>query len=455
MARKKPRISQEGKQEYGTARTVEKEPLPSSARTVFTETDTEGSEAAVQMQMSGAPREPMRHATPAGEKHRFIKNDQYFTISIYAFIVVLCCALGIKSIVAFDQTKQFFTGLFRALGPFLIALLIAYILNPFVTKVNGLLRKAWKNRHEKLCLGLSMLIVYLIGLGMIITILVYVLPELVRNIADLIRGIPDTYDGLKEWLTSLQTQFPMVDFSAIINMLNDTQNDLTTGLKDIAGSIIPVLYTASVSVVQWFTNFLIALIVSVYMLYGKASLKRLIRIIAYSFIPESSIPMVKEIATECNHIFSQYLVSKMIDSFIIGVLCAILMTIFRLPYILLISVIVGVTNMIPYFGPFIGAVPGIVIIFCVSPVKSVVFALMILGLQQFDGLILGPKLLGDSTGMKPLWIIFAITIGGKFFGVIGMFLGVPVVAALSYLAGLYMDHRLRQKNMRLDDFSDE
>ena len=141
----------------------------------------------------------------------------------------------------------------------------------------------------------------------------------------------------------------------------------------------------------------------------------------------------------------------MIDSFIIGILCAILMTILRLPYVLLISVIVGVTNMIPYFGPFIGAVPGIVVILCISPIKALIFGIMILCLQQFDGLILGPKLLGNSTGMKPIWIIFAITIGGKFFGVAGMFLGVPVVATLSYLAEQYIRRRLKAKNLSMDE----
>ena len=123
------------------------------------------------------------------------------------------------------------------------------------------------------------------------------------------------------------------------------------------------------------------------------------------------------------------------------------MTILQLPYTLLISVIVGVTNMIPYFGPFIGAFPGILIMLFVRPIKALIFAVMILCLQQFDGLILGPKILGDSTGMKPLWIIFAITIGGSMFGLVGMFLGVPVVAIISYLLDLYLQYRLEKRNI--------
>ena len=123
------------------------------------------------------------------------------------------------------------------------------------------------------------------------------------------------------------------------------------------------------------------------------------------------------------------------------------MCILKLPYALVISVFVGITNMIPYFGPFIGAVPGILILLFIKPVKALVFAIMVLCLQQFDGLILGPKILGESTGMKPLWIIFAITVGGSMFGVIGMFLGVPVVAIINYLFDLYLQYRLKKKNI--------
>ena len=167
-------------------------------------------------------------------------------------------------------------------------------------------------------------------------------------------------------------------------------------------------------------------------------------------IPEKYIPTVREIVYDCNHIFSKFVVSKMIDSLIIGFLCAILMTILRLPYVFLVSVFVGVTNMIPYFGPFIGAIPGIIIMLAVSPVKALIFAIMILCLQQFDGLWLGPKLMGNSTGMRSIWIIFAITIGGKFFGVIGMFLGVPVVAIIAYLGERYMRYRLKMKEIDMD-----
>ncbi len=385
------------------------------------------------------------------QRHRFLKNDRYFTLCVYVFLLVLLSAVAIKAIFSFGQTRAFFAGLFRALAPFLIALLIAYILTPFVRRVNWLLHRCFKKLKEKPGMVLSLLIVYLIAIGLVITLLIYILPEVVNNLADIIRKIPDAYRDLLGLIETLQERFPNVDFSSITDMLKSTQSDVVASLQDVTGRIIPVLYTASVSIVTWLANFVIAVVVSVYMLYGKRPLLRMFKIILYALVPRKRVPLVKEILIDCNHIFSQFVVSKMVDSLIIGILCALLMTILRLPYVFLISVFVGITNMIPYFGPFIGAIPGIVIMLAVSPIKALIFLIMILCLQQFDGLFLGPKLMGNSTGMKPLWIIFAITIGGKFFGVLGMFLGVPVVAIIAYLAERFMSWRLRLKHIEISE----
>ena len=388
---------------------------------------------------------------PQDEPQKFLKNNKYFTICIYAFVLVVASTVVIRAIILPDQTQNFFAGLIRAVGPFLIALLIAYILMPFVRAVNHLLHRCFKNLPPKPRMVLSILIVYIIAFGLILTLLVYVLPEVVQNLGDIINRIPQGFAQVSSILEGLEERYPDFDFSSITSMLNDTQSDLMSGLSSVAGQLIPVLYTASVSIVTWLGNFLIAVIVSIYMLYGKKQLLHMFRIVVYAFVPKNHIPLVREIIYDCNAIFSNFVVSKMIDSVIIGILCAILMAILRLPYIFLISVIVGITNMIPYFGPFIGAVPGTIILLVVSPMKAVIFMIMILCLQQFDGLVLGPKLMGNSTGMKPIWIIFAITIGGRFFGVPGMFLGVPAFAILGYLAERYMRHRLRKRNVSMED----
>ena len=182
------------------------------------------------------------------------------------------------------------------------------------------------------------------------------------------------------------------------------------------------------------------------MLYDKKTLGTALHRFLYALLSEKTANHIIDTAKDCHRIFSGFISGKTLDSIIIGILCFIFMTILRLPYALLISVIVGVTNMIPYFGPFIGAVPGAFIILLIDPIQMLIYLLLILVLQQFDGLYLGPKILGDSTGLRPIWIIFAITIGGAVGGFIGMFLGVPCVAVIAFLTGRWVENRLQQKS---------
>ena len=220
-------------------------------------------------------------------------------------------------------------------------------------------------------------------------------------------------------------------------------------LMNYSSDIVPYVYRLSSSVVSMVYNILIGLVVSIYFVIDARGLMTKTKEIIYAVMPKGKEKRTWNVILQCNHIFNGFLFGKMIDSLIIGLLCFIIMLILHLPYALLISVIVGITNMIPYFGPFIGAVPGVVIFFFISPKLSLIFAIMILALQQFDGLYLGPKILGDLTGIKPLWVIFGVTVGGALFGVMGMFLGVPTVAVLSYLSSLIIEKKLKKKGITI------
>lgn len=389
--------------------------------------------------------------TPPGESQRFIKNNRYFTICIYGLIMLIASAVIFKAILDIEKTKAWLGQIAGVLSPFIFGALLAYILNPMVhVFYHGmeLLAKKFKFRLNKTVHKiLAILITYVIVLGFAVLILVYILPEVMNNIVDFVNFIPGAYNSLLKLIAELQEKFPDLDIEAITKPITDAVPDLITTLRNFAANMVPAIYSVSMWIANWIVNLLITIIVSIYMLYDKKRLMRSCWKIIYAFLPQKHIPACHEILSECNRLFSSFVIGKFIDSAIIGVLCFILMTILRLPYTLFISVIVGVTNMIPYFGPFIGAVPGILILLFVQPVKALIFAIMVLCLQQFDGLILGPKILGESTGMKPLWIIFAITVGGSMFGVIGMFLGVPVVAILNYLLDLYLQFRLDKKNI--------
>jgi predicted PurR-regulated permease PerM len=387
----------------------------------------------------------------ADKSQRFLKNSQYFTICIYTLIVVLLSAIIFKCIMDFDRTKEWFGQVLTMLSPFIFGALLAYMLNPMVHLIYQLIDKLNRRIHLQLRHSvhtiLSILLTYVVVLGLIILTIFYVVPEIIKNVIDVANYIPTAYKSLLDLLSRLQERFPTLDVAAITKPLTDVVPDLISSLQNFATNLVPALYTISMSIANWIVNLLITLIVSVYMLYDKRKIMRVCWKSIYALVPRKFLPAWHEILAECNRIFSSFVVSKFIDSMIIGVLCFLLMLILRLPYAFLISIVVGITNMIPYFGPFIGAVPGILVILFISPVQALIFAIMILCLQQFDGLILGPKILGSSTGMTPLWIIFAITVGGSLAGIIGMFLGVPVVAFLNYLGDRYLSHLLRKKHI--------
>lgn len=402
-------------------------------------------------QHQSVPTAPLPDDIPAGQSQRFIKNNRYFTICIYSLIMVVLSAIIFKAIIDFDKTKLWFGQIFSILSPFIFGALVAYVLNPMVHMFYRLFDRLAKKFNIPLKHSvhtvLSILVTYLIVIGCVVWMLVYLFPEIARNIIDFVNIIPTGYATIMDFMETLQERFPALELDTLWKPVSEALPNIVSQLQNLATNMLPTIYSLSMSIANWIINILITLIVSVYMLYDKRRLMHAAWRIIYAFLPQKRIPACQEILSECNRLFSSFVVGKFIDSSIIGLLCFILMTLLRLPYTLLISIIVGVTNMIPYFGPFIGAIPGIVIILFVNPVKGVIFGIMILCLQQFDGLILGPKILGDSTGMKPLWIIFAITVGGSIAGVIGMFLGVPVVAIIRYLLDRYLSYRLAKKNI--------
>lgn len=382
--------------------------------------------------------------------NKFESNKKYFTICIYALFVILIGALIVKIVMDWDKAKALFNNFVVILSPFLIGAFMAYLLNPLVKRLDGLLKKLFKEKTPRVRKFLSILISYIIVIGIIIIALFRILPQIVTSLTDLIALIPSTYTRLLTFMENFEESYPDFDFRFINQILESLGPDLLNYLKNLVTNVIPVIYTTSVSVIKWIINILIAVIVSAYMLSDQGTLKLNFKRLLYAYIPKGRVDGFLETLKHCNSIFGGFIIGKTIDSMIIGILCFLLMTLLRLPYALLISVIVGVTNMIPYFGPFIGAVPGLFILLLIDPIKALVFGVLILALQQFDGLILGPKILGDSTGLKPLWIIFAITIGGYIWGPLGMFFGVPVVAVIAYLSKRAIDHRLKDKDLHIN-----
>ena len=385
-------------------------------------------------------------------KNQFQSNQRYFTICIYTVFVIIAACIIFRVIFHWNATIQIFKDLLSNMSSFVVGILIAFMISPLASYIHDkFLVDICHLQNKKLCKFLSILITYIIVLGFIAVCLVYIIPQLISSISDLSANIPLMYITFSRWLRDFAYENDFINNNLInqfIDKLSPKMMELSTAL---ASKLIPWLYSASIAIIKWFIMIIIAIVVSIYFLSDKKIIFHNIKKLLFAFLPQHIAESTIEIATNCNKIFTGYIIAKAIDSLIIGVLCFFIMNILNLPYSVLISVIVGITNMIPYFGPYIGAVPGIIILTVTGFKYGIIFAVMILALQQFDGLILGPRLLGDSTGLRPIIILFAITFGGAYAGVAGMFLGVPIVAVLQYLFSLVINRKLHEKNIVIED----
>ena len=386
------------------------------------------------------------------QRMQFVTNKNYLTISIYALFVIVTGAFIIYLFVNMQQTKTVISNFLKTISPFLAALFIAFLLNPMVKKLHNFLLNVVKIKSRALRVFISIFISYLLVVGVLIVTILYVTPQLIQSISDLVSKQSETLMNVKveNFFSDIYEKYPDLNLDAVVQYVeNMIPNFLVQGTQ-LLSSMIPKLYSFSVSIIKAFVNILLSIVISCYLILDKKSLKFNAKRLIYSIMSIEKAKSFIETGKECANIFNKFIVGKFIDSLIIGILCFIVMSILRLPYSVLISVIVGITNMIPYFGPFIGAIPGIIIYLFINPIQCLIFAVMIFLLQQFDGLYLGPKILGESTGLKPLWIILAITLGGAYAGVLGMFLAVPVVAVITYLLDKVIKRRLDRKNIVLE-----
>ena len=379
----------------------------------------------------------------------FKLDHKYANICLYVLLVVFFGTIIYMLINNWSGTKKFIYNLFGVLSPFFAAVLIAYFVSPIVGKYESIIQKyIAKGSHKKLVKILSMVLAYITVIGFIIIAFVFVIPQIGESISELASNIPVVYSHVLKMLRELQHKYPEINVNAVTDRLNEMVPDIVDYGTDIVGHVVPMIFSVSVSIVRGVINLLLALFISIYMINGKNLFRYQAKRVVYALFEEKKGDIICNTFRECNDIFSAFLISKAVDSLIIGCICCVLMNILKLPYTVLISVIVGITNMIPYFGPFIGAVPGVIIYLCTSPRQAIIFVIMILVLQQFDGLVLGPRLLGQSTGLNPMWVIFAITVGGAYFGVLGMFIGVPVVAVIGFLANKFIKYKLEGKNIK-------
>lgn len=386
----------------------------------------------------------------------FQPNSKYFSIVIYGLIFIVFAILLYKFICNFNGTLSLFGSIIGLISPFIVGAFIAFVLYPLVHFLyNKVFIGVFKITSEKAAKWLSILFAYLIVIGAITILMVFIVPQIYDSITEISDQLPVWYNGALAFIQNFEkdhSNWTFLDYDAINQRIETAFPMIVDYLSSIMTNLLPLVLNTSMAIVKGIMNFIISIMVSVYMVADHKNLFYHAKRLLYATMPKNPANTMRLIIHESGRIFSSFIFGKAIDSLIIGILCFICMLIFRFPYAVLISVIVGITNMIPYFGPFIGGFFGGIIIIIVSPIKVLFFALLILVLQQFDGLFLGPKILGDKTGLKPLWVIFSITVGGSLFGVLGMFLGVPCVAVFSYIINLIVQHFLNKRNVTVTPY---
>ena len=377
-------------------------------------------------------------------------NTKYTTIAVYSFIVLSSVMLFYLSISQIGELKNRIDNIIKVLQPFIIGFTIAYLLNFILDFYQNKFfeNKIVKKVRIKSTKQVSILLTYITLFFIIGLFVKFVLPQLINSIVGLANDIPLYINSTSRYFYELLQGLNInEEYSAKIlenfNGFLDFVIKFTTNLIPILGGLIGKI-AASV----W--NIILGLVVSVYLLIDKENLCALSKKITYAIFSERAANKVIEITHKSNVTFGKFLSGKILDSSIIGVLTFIVLTIFKMPYILLISVIIGITNIIPFFGPFIGAVPCFIIILFISPTQALWFLLIIFIIQQLDGNIIGPKILGDSIGISAFWILFSILVAGKLLGVVGMIIGVPLFAIIYSITKEIIEEKLKKKGLKSD-----
>ena len=370
------------------------------------------------------------------------EHKKYMTIGVTAFVAVSLCILLYFLLEHFDKVAEFVNLLTTSAMPIVYGAAIAYVLYPmcnFYERFVARFFKKSKNRKNvgKTVRAISIALSVVTGIGIVSVIVYMIIPELINTVVDTVKNI-ETKSIINNITEFVDTY--LIDNEGLTKSVMDFVNGHTKDLSELVGNIkdwgaslgeIAVAISSSAwSIVVVLKNFIIGIIVAIYILAGRSKLKAsLVRFINLVF-SSSAAKNVKDELSYANFVMKKFICGKILDSAIIGVICFVAMEILGLEYSLLISVIVGITNVIPFFGPFIGAIPSAFLLLLVNPWQCLIFVIMIIILQQLDGNIIGPRIVGEYIGLSSFWVLFAILIFSGLFGIMGMIIGVPVFAII-------------------------
>ena len=381
-----------------------------------------------------------------------VKKEDYhikrITIaSLAIFITFCCCTLFFFTIYRYNGFADFWKKLIQSIQPIIIGLVIGYLLNPIMhviernvlklldqEKVKARIKMS-DRRKKKVARGLGIAGALLFLVAIVVLLIAAIVPSVIQSIQGIVTTLPSEVRSLIDWINEFAKgdgQVAAIAEKAITQASNFFENWVITGVKFVI-------------------NVLVGLIISVYVMASQEVFAGQAKKIIYAMFKPVRANVILQTVRKSNEIFGGFISGKLLDSAIIGVIAYVVLVIMKMPDAILVAVIVGVTNIIPFFGPFIGAIPSFLIIVLQNPIQGIYFLIFVVILQQIDGNIIGPKILGDSTGLSSFWVVFAILMFGGLWGFPGMLLGVPIMAVIYYVVDRIVQYCLRRRGIPVEE----
>ena len=380
-------------------------------------------------------------------------NKRYFKWGLTALVVIF---ISILLVVIFTNLPGFFallTSIGKILSPLISGVVIAFLLNPLVNfvdcRLGPLLQKKLKVQTAKNLSRAAGIVMALIVAGFLVYgFFAMLLPQLYESVMNIVDNASTYFNSIETWATNILEDNPEIQgyvAKGLEQLRGFFENWVKTTFLSDMSKLVTTVSTSVIAVVKSLTNFIIGLVASIYMLWSKDTFRAQTKKIMVATMRPSAADRLLALGRNAYRIFNGFIIGKLIDSAIIGVLCYIGCEILKMPFTALVATIVGVTNVIPFFGPIIGAVPSAFLILLVDPLKAFYFVIFVIVLQQLDGNVIGPKILGNTVGISGFWVLASITIAASIFGFAGMLLGVPVFALIYVLISDGVNARLRKK----------
>ncbi len=380
-----------------------------------------------------------------GDAHLEFQDKKKISTVVISCVVIFTILYFITNIVAITE---FISGIFSVLAPIIIGAAIAYILNPLLKVFEYKVLKKLKNKSVRR--GLSILLTYVVAILIIAAFLWIMIPQIIKSAMDL-AGKFDTYvEGTANLINSFVSKFisdPATAEKVNAEALFANITDFFTDSGKFFETVMIYVKDFGLGLFVGLKNSLLGFFISLYILIDKERLHAIVRKMSAALFKGTHRNRLLRYVRIANKTFGGFFIGKIIDSIIIGIITFFALLIFKIPYAPLVATIVGMTNVIPVFGPFIGAIPSAFIIFISSPQKALIFLILIFAIQQLDGNVIGPKILGNSTGISSLGVIISIVIMGEYFGIIGMIVGVPIFATITIVINELIEAKLKGKGL--------